>query len=100
MFKIDKNEPKYFFEAKSKVKLAKEKSAWEDKNIRYISQKLRADILLEEQSLLCAYCEREIEEDRNSSNIDHFKTRNLFPEETLNYHNLLVSCNSKGKSCS
>ncbi len=100
MFQIIKIEPSYFSKAKSKVKLPKIASAWEDDNIRAISQELRRDILLKEQNLLCAYCEKEIDESRESSNTDHFKTRNLFPEETLNYHNLLISCNSKGKSCS
>ncbi|SFV51078.1 conserved hypothetical protein [hydrothermal vent metagenome] len=52
-------------------------------------------MLLEEQSLLCAYCEKEIDADSKNSNIDHFKTRNLFPELSLEYSNLLVSCNTK-----
>ncbi len=100
MFKITKHEANYFTKAKSRVKLPKIKSAWEDTNIRAISRQLRADILHKEQKSLCAYCEREIDADRENSNIDHFKTRNLFPEETLNYTNLLVSCNSRGKCCS
>jgi len=100
MFEITKSEPIYFKRAKSKVKLPKIKSAWEDSNISAIRKRLREEILLKEQNLLCAYCEREIDSDRKNSNIDHFKTRNLYPEETLNYNNLLVSCNSQGKSCS
>jgi len=52
---------------------------------------------LEEQNLLCAYCEKEIEDNPKNSNIDHFRTRNLFPKQTLEYNNLLVSCNSKGR---
>ena len=100
MFQITKKEPLFFRKAKNKVKLPKVKGAWEDTNISAIRKKLRGDILLEEQNSLCAYCEREIDDDRLNSNIDHFKTRNLFPEETLNYNNLLVSCNSRGKCCS
>ena len=100
MFKISKTEPIYFSKAKSKVKLPKISGAWEESPIRAISEKLRGDILLEEQNLLCAYCEKEIDAHRDNSNNDHFKTRNLFPEETLNYHNLLISCNSRGRSCS
>jgi len=94
---INKEEPAYFLKAKSKVKLPKVKYAWEDENISAIRETLRADMLLDEQSLLCAYCEKEIDESAKNSNIDHFKTRNLFPEETLNYHNLLVSCNTFGR---
>ncbi len=93
MFKIEKEEPSYFQKTKAKVKKPKESKAWEE--IGEIRAKLRADILLEEQSLLCAYCEKEIDDLPENSNIDHFKTRDRFPEETLNYNNLLVSCNSK-----
>jgi len=100
MFKITKNEPKYFTVAKSKIKLPKVKGAWNSKEIMEIRPKLRGDILLEEQNLLCAYCEKAIDDNPNYSNIDHFKTRNLFPEETLNYENLLVSCNSYNRCSS
>jgi len=95
MRQITKDEPNYFTSAKSKVKLPKTKGAWEDDNISSIRAKLRGDILLEEQMLLCAYCEKEIDENPKNSNIDHFKTRNLFPELTLDYSNLLVSCNTE-----
>ena len=95
MRQIIKDELDYFTSAKSKVALPKTKGAWEDKAISEIRAKLREDMLLEEQSLLCAYCEKEIDENSTSSNIDHFKTRNLFPELTLEYSNLLVSCNTK-----
>ena len=95
MRQISKDEPKYFTRAKSKVKTHKIKGAWEDIAISEIRAKLRADMLLEEQNLLCAYCEKEIDSDPKNSNIDHFKTRNLFPELSLEYSNLLVSCNTK-----
>ena len=100
MFQIHKNEPKYFTLAKAKVKQPKIKSAWEDNHISAIREKLRGDILLEEQNLLCAYCQKEIDSHKDFSNIDHFKTRNLFPELTLEYHNLLVSCNTKNRCSS
>jgi len=94
---IIKNEPSYFTTAKTKVKLPKTKEAWANEHISKIRFKLRSDILLEEQMLLCAYCEKEIDENPKNSNIDHFKTRNLFPELTLEYSNLLVSCNTEGR---
>jgi len=100
MFKIIKNEPKFFKVAKLKVKRPKVSSAWSDKRIEDRRPQLRGHILLEEQNLLCAYCEKEIDDNPNCSNIDHFKTRNLFPEETLNYTNLLVSCNSHDRCSS
>ena len=49
----------------------------------------RYGIRIEEQSLLCSYCEREIDADPNISNIDHFKKRDLFPNLTLDYNNLI-----------
>jgi uncharacterized protein (TIGR02646 family) len=97
MRQVSKEEPSYFTTAKSKVKLPKTKGAWEDEPIHEIRPQLRSDILLEEQMLLCAYCEKEIDESPQSSNIDHFKTRNLFPELTLEYSNLLVSCKTEGR---
>lgn len=95
MQKISKTEPDYFKNAKLKVILPKVSDAWRDKNITNIRPKLRKDILHEEQNSLCAYCEKKIDAEQTKSNIDHFKKRNLFPEFTLNYYNLLVSCNSK-----
>ena len=97
MFKIAKNKPDFFEKAKSKVKLPKTSSAWNDEEIKKIRPKLREYILLEEQDLLCAYCEKSIDDNRKNSNIDHFKTRNLFPQNTLDYDNLLVSCNTKDR---
>jgi uncharacterized protein (TIGR02646 family) len=99
MFKIDKNEPIFFKKAKSKVKKTRISSAWSSSEIETIRPKLREYILLEEQNLLCAYCEREIDDNPKNSNIDHFRLKagHLFPEKTLDYNNLLVSCNTKGR---
>jgi len=93
MFKINKKEPDYFKNAKRKIKSPKNSNAWSNPQISRIRLELRKHILNNEQKCLCAYCERIIRCDSNKSNIDHFKTRNLFPQETLNYNNLLVSCN-------
>jgi len=97
MFQIDKDEPHYFTLAKSRVKLPKVKNAWSEESIISIRAELREDILNREQKNLCAYCEKKISSNPNISNIDHFKTRNLFPEKTLDYNNLLVSCNAKDR---
>lgn len=47
-----------------------------------------------EQGNCCAYTEIRISESTNS-HIDHYRTRNLFPQLTFDYHNMLVSCNSE-----
>jgi uncharacterized protein (TIGR02646 family) len=100
MFQVSKSEPKYFISAKTKVKLPKIKAAWEDENIASIREMLREDILIKEQNSLCIYCEKKISSDVKKANIDHFKTRNLFPEESLIYDNLLVSCNTYNRCSS
>ncbi|CAA6820057.1 MAG: Unknown protein [uncultured Sulfurovum sp.] len=100
MFQVIKNEPTSFIKARKKVKLPKIKSAWEDKNISSIRQDLRKYILENEQDSLCVYCEKKITFDKRYSNIDHFKTRNIFPEKSLVYNNLLVSCNTYNRCSS
>jgi len=96
MKQIIKNEPTFFTNAKKKIKSSQfVSSAWYKigKDEEDFKTTLREHILLEEQNMLCAYCNQEIE-DEKKSNTDHFKTRHLFPRETLNYANLLVSCKS------
>jgi len=98
MVNIEKNdEPEYFTNAKKKVASPKTKGAWADDEIKNIRFRLRKDILKSEQNGVCAYCEQSITSDKESSNIDHFRTRNLFPELTLEYDNLVVSCNSNNR---
>jgi uncharacterized protein (TIGR02646 family) len=98
MFKIDKNSPPdYFNTSRKKVSRPKESKAWEDALIAEIRVNLRENILENEQFFLCAYCEKEIDATPARSNIDHFKTRNLFPQLTLCYKNLIVSCNTHGR---
>jgi len=93
MFKIVKNEPDFFTKANRKA------TTWSCKSIEEIRPRLREYILLEEQNLLCAYCERVIDDSPKNSNIDHFKLKagHLFPEKVLDYDNLLVSCNTSGR---
>ena len=47
--------------------------------------------LLEEQNSICCYCMKRIK--KHNSHIEHIKPQSKFPTETLDYHNLLVSCN-------
>lgn len=99
MLDIKKEEPIFFKEIKKNILQTKVSSAWKENSVRNISHILREHILLDEQELLCCYCEKEIDESSEVSNIDHFKTRNLFPNLTLDYNNLVVSCNAN-KQCS
>lgn len=48
--------------------------------------------LLKEQGYICCYCQRRI--DLNNSHIEHFKPKdkNCYPELSLEYNNLLASC--------
>jgi len=91
MFKIDKKEPDFFIKTKRKIVNFNRKEAWSDNVINEIRTNLRKYILETEQYNICIYCEKVVI--LNNSHIDHFKKRSLFPEETLNYQNLLVSCN-------
>ena len=50
-----------------------------------------ANYLRTEQGFICCYCEEEIV--RGESHIEHFKPKSLYPEDDLNYFNLLASCN-------
>jgi uncharacterized protein (TIGR02646 family) len=46
--------------------------------------------LLQEQGFICCYCGMEIS--KQKSHIEHLKPRKTYPEEALNYKNLLASC--------
>jgi uncharacterized protein (TIGR02646 family) len=52
--------------------------------------------LLNEQEHLCCYCEKKI--DTENSHIEHIKPQSKFPTESLDYDNLLASCNGNNKS--
>jgi uncharacterized protein (TIGR02646 family) len=48
------------------------------------------EALLQEQGYLCCYCEMQIE--RQDSHIEHVKPQNLYTELSLDYFNMLASC--------
>jgi uncharacterized protein (TIGR02646 family) len=54
----------------------------------------RATILLEEQDCICGYSELPIEDERDC-HLDHFRKRNMFPEHTFNWYNLIAACNDE-----
>jgi uncharacterized protein (TIGR02646 family) len=102
VFKITKVEPDFFIRAKSKVTLPLVSDAWRDPEIEDIRRQLREYILMKEQNGLCCYCEKKLDAHRDNSNIDHFKLKagHLFPQKTLEYTNLVVSCNTTGRCSS
>lgn len=69
----------------------KQPRTWED--ITPIRQQLR-EYILNEQDHFCAYTELRIDTE-GDCHIDHYHTRNLYPDETFKYDNMLVSCNSE-----
>jgi uncharacterized protein (TIGR02646 family) len=56
--------------------------------------------LLNEQDHLCCYCEKKIDTEKSheKSHIEHIKPQSKFPTESLDYDNLLASCNGNNKS--
>jgi uncharacterized protein (TIGR02646 family) len=63
--------------------------------LQITKNELREFILNNEQEYMCAYCEKKISSSSEKSNTDHFKTRHMYPELTLDYKNLFVSCKSQ-----
>ncbi len=52
------------------------------------------DALLQEQGYTCCYCGMRISQ--NSCHIEHLKPQSLFPDQDLDYANLLASCMGTG----
>jgi uncharacterized protein (TIGR02646 family) len=52
--------------------------------------------LLDDQGKICCYCQVEIA--LRSSHIEHLKPQSSHPDETLNYQNLLASCQGEGET--
>lgn len=59
-----------------------------------VKQELK-DSLIAEQGAICSYCGIRI--NRPTSHIEHVKPRETFPEEDVNYQNLVASCSTEGK---
>ncbi|NOQ25583.1 MAG: TIGR02646 family protein [Bacteroidales bacterium] len=88
MKQINKKEPDFY------AKYLKKESPTEWKTLsQAIGSNVREHILDIEQNNQCAYTEIALDHNSRNSHIDHFKKRALFPEETFNWNNLLVSCN-------
>lgn len=48
--------------------------------------------LAKEQGFICAYCMQRIDPKKNNTKIEHFRSQTKYPEEQLDYSNLLLCC--------
>lgn len=48
--------------------------------------------LIEEQGYLCAYCMQRIENDGQKTKIEHWQCQDNYPEQQLDYSNILLVC--------
>jgi uncharacterized protein (TIGR02646 family) len=48
--------------------------------------------LIEEQGYLCAYCMQRIENDGQKTKIEHWQCQDNYPEQQLDYSNMLLAC--------
>ena len=99
MRRIIKNEPPEFW---LEYKKSHADSKYDDLDRTEEGKQFRRSLrkhLLEQQGNLCCYCCREIAKaSPSSSHIEHIKPRSLYPKESMNYDNLLVSCENR-KTC-
>jgi uncharacterized protein (TIGR02646 family) len=67
----------------------------------YVKNSIKTS-LLNEQNNRCCYCEQKLHTESShhtkSSHIEHIKPQSKFPKESLDYDNLLASCNGNNKS--
>lgn len=66
-----------------------------DASYGYISRQIKNELrksLLEEQGYICAYCMSRIHDDRFTTKIEHIKPQGNYPNEGLNYLNMLAVC--------
>jgi len=54
--------------------------------------------LLAEQGYICCYCNRRIGPDQERSHIEHIKSRSHYPLNTLDYDNLVASCQGENEN--
>jgi len=88
---VKSKEPQVLLEFK---KEHKKNAAYKDMT-HEIKNSLKS-VLSEEQYFICCYCMKRIKP--HNSHIEHIKPQARFPNETLAYHNLLVSCNGMNDS--
>ena len=90
MIKLKKGEkPKYLTKEKEQeltevFKKDRTKSVWKHNEI--------GKALLESSSYKCAYCECELQKEDSYMQIEHFKDKDTYPDDVVNWDNLLPSC--------
>ncbi len=57
------------------------------------------NFLVQEQRGLCCYCMRRIRSDDRRTTVEHWHPQSLYPNEQLDYHNLLAACSGKTDGC-
>jgi len=89
------SEPQYLIEFKSEFKKINKHSAVYD-NINSDLKNNLKDTLSNEQYFICCYCMKRIKNDY--SHIEHLKPQSDYLQDSLNYFNLLISCNGINNS--
>ncbi|RDA70450.1 hypothetical protein DVH07_04120 [Hafnia paralvei] len=89
MIKLEKGrKPKYLFDKEKELtelfKKDKKKAVWKNEKI--------AIALLESSSYKCAYCECKLQKEDSYMQIEHFKDKDTYPDEVVDWDNLLPSC--------
>lgn len=92
MLKIDKDQIPSFWNHVDKKYNNYDKLNRDDKG-KELRQSLRVHIISEQKGI-CAYCCKSID-DKSSLN-EHIKPRAEFPQYSLDYNNIVVSCKTKG----
>jgi uncharacterized protein (TIGR02646 family) len=89
---VKTSEPKSLSEFKIKYKRRnKRQPAYKEVDVG-VKSALHS-VLMREQFYICAYCMVSINDEH--AHIEHIKPQSKFPNQTLDYDNLLVSCDSK-----
>lgn len=89
------SEPQFLIEFKSEFKKINRSDAAYDNINSDLKDNLK-DILSYEQSFICCYCMKRIKID--NSHIEHLKPQSGYSQDSLDYFNLLVSCNGINNS--
>lgn len=90
MIKLQRSKkPKYLTNEKVKelteeFKKDTNKTVWKNRNI--------ADELLKSSSFKCAYCECQLNIEDSYMQVEHFKDKDRYPDDVVNWDNLLPSC--------
>ncbi|MDA5534583.1 hypothetical protein HB976_05975 [Yersinia mollaretii] len=84
-----RNKPEYLTDDKQKelTKTFKEnggKTVWKNEEI--------GKSLLESSSYKCAYCECTLQQEDSYMQVEHFKDKDTYPDDVVNWDNLLPSC--------